>query len=209
MIYYVANNTNDYGTYLHKCINAISQDIAPSNIHDMYDYVIKYTPPEGNPSWSYPGLLLIDTNNTEIIIREKTELELVKDFQGSKFREVKDAHLAYLKQGFYPQLSDNPDELEFPVDCTEHDINNWSQTLQLYQLANALDDTPISIRDFNNNPHVIPFNQYKQMCLRVGGYYQYLYHVKWLTDQSIENATTLTALKNISWPDPPNKHFRE
>lgn len=209
MIYYVANNTNDYGTYLHRCINAIPQDIAPANIYEIYDFVVKQELQEPEHSWTCPDLLLVDTNNTEIIIREKTELELVQDYRITKSIEIKDAHSCYLTLGFYPQLSNNSELLEFPIDCKQNDINNWSHTLQLYQLAGASDDTPVSIRDFNNSSQIIPFSLYKIMCLRVGEYYQYLYNVKWGLDSQIANAATLTSLKNITWPIVPNKHFRE
>lgn len=187
-INYVANIDNFYGENIHTCIAGIPEDVGiKEDLLNQFQLVL--TIDENTLSSdirSYPDLLVID-NNT---IREKNENEKIIDLRVVKLNELKQAYENQLRLGYDTSLG-------IKVDCKPDDISNWTATLKLLDLIPSLET--VSIGDYYNDSHTLTIDQYKQLCIETGIYYNSLFGKKWTLRKQIEECTSLTELINIGW----------
>lgn len=80
LLYYVANNTNDYGTGLHKVVNIFlpGPGVTEQSLSQQFNYVVITDSLPSNIA-GYVNQLTIDTTTSTHVVREKTESEKETD----------------------------------------------------------------------------------------------------------------------------------
>lgn len=191
MLYCVANNTQDYGDNIHRCI-AIFPGTSLANpliLNDQFDYVVDIS--EGDLGVDDPELVYIDTIESYPRAFSKNKSYILKDLQAEYVSELLDYHEMSLKEGV--DLS-----IGFKVDCEQSDILNWMGTYVMRNIAEHYSGT-IMVVDYYDNQHELTWDQYKQLCLEVGNHYFQMYQHKWNKRTEILSATSIEELEQIGY----------
>ena len=82
------------------------------------------------------------------------------------------------------------------MDCTDLDINNWSNALTGLNLSGG---TEISVADYNNVTRVLTKSQFETMCNEVGQNWQYAFQIKWNKRNAIDGVSKGSELLEIDY----------
>ena len=165
-------------------------------IYNKMAYINTQTNEIGNlkqllPNVSNPEFLseseLLERNIEKYIepVVEAT-LEELKDHKKS---EIKQTLEQIQKEGCLTTLG-------FKIDFQKENRDDFTGGLLLMQNAGL---TEMSIRDFDNVNHMLSSEEYTQMCLEMGQYYNNLLSEKWTLDDLLSEATTKEEVEAIYW----------
>jgi hypothetical protein len=86
--------------------------------------------------------------------------------------EILETQKAAIKQAYSDTLSEGcPTSFGFRVDCMPSNQLDFSGAFQIMQVAAQMDPTVTTIvRDYDNQNHVMTFQEYTQLCLELGMY---------------------------------------
>lgn len=180
--FYTANNTNDYGSGIHKCIIIANTNfITKTELDNEYDIVI-FT--DANDD-GIPDNYAIDNGS----VRIKTEYEQVQDRIPVKIKEISEWYDIARSSGYETYLG-------ITLDCGADDIANWTSALSILSLSGA---TQIRIGDYYNQTHILSKEDFQNACLELGQYVQWMFDRKWdLRNQALA-ATTHAELDVLQW----------
>lgn len=199
LLYYVANNTNNYGTDIHKVVSVIvpKEGITNELLEQQYDFVVIEDSLDSSIA-GFPSKLVIDNTGSEIIVREKTELEYVEDLKPGKKAQLESIYKSKLEEGC-------PVSMGFTIDCSEFYQGRFHKKLSLTQLAidfgqfNSETDT-LMIRDKGYGVQNLTWIQYQTMCLELGSHVETLYQTLATLQENVDTVTTQAELDAIVWP---------
>lgn len=223
MLYYTANNTNDYGEGVHQIAFVLyPYAISYSDLSFKYDFVAEM---DGDDlgEYKYSPIDLVWDVDAVGYVRVKNDVERLEDQKILKITEISEQYEVALDAGCLVQNVGTHGD--FRVDCRPKDIANWTSTMQLLEVVDSLNsmagtDSDISnwitglqssgidisngipeitVGLYDNTEIVLTAKEFKQTCVIIGLHYKSLFEKKWILRSEAKEASTFTELEAIVW----------